>query len=300
MATTEATPATDDGPEPGGAPRRARPGHRRRMAVDLGWYVVLSALSLIVLFPVYMTLVRALSAPLPYINAGQPPYLVEPEWDIFSRAFERGNLGRHLLISAAVTTAITLAQLATSILAAYAFAFLRFPLKRTLFVAFIATLMLPIEVTLIPNEETITSWGWLNSIQGLTVPFLATAIGTFLIRQGFLGVPRDLRDAARLDGFGDLAFLWRVAIPVTRPVIASFAVISFLAAWNQYLWPRAITTQQEWSTVQIILRPLSAEAIGEFNIGPAAAIIAAVPILILLIIFQRQLIRGLTAGAVKG
>jgi sn-glycerol 3-phosphate transport system permease protein len=132
------------------------------------------------------------------------------------------------------------------------------------------------------------------------VPFLATAIGTFLIRQGFMGVHKDLRDAARLDGFGNLAFLWRVAIPVTKPVIASFAVISFLAAWNQYLWPRTITTENSMATVQIILRPLAAAAINEINIGTAAALIAAAPILVLLIVFQRQLVRGLTAGAVKG
>lgn len=276
------------------------PGRRARRLRVVGWYIALSALALVVLFPVWMTIVRALSAPLPYISAGQPIYPVDIEWNVFQRAFERGNLGRHLLISAVVTLVITAAQLVTSVLAAYAFAFLRFPLKRTLFVAFITTLMLPIEVTLLPNIETIRSVGWMNTIQGLTVPFLATAIGTFLIRQGFMGVHRDLRDAARLDGFGHFGFMWRVAIPVTRPMIASFAVISFLSAWNQYLWPRAITTEVAMSTVQIILRPLSAQAIAETNIGPAAAIIAAVPILVLLIIFQRQLIRGLTTGAIKG
>jgi len=284
----------------GAAPRMAAPGKRGRALRAAGWYVVLSLLALIVLFPIWMTLVRALSTPIAYITAGQPVYPIQPEWDIFSRAFDRGNMGRHLLISAAMTAIITVAQIATSVLAAYAFAFLRFPLKNLLFVVFIATLMLPIEVTLIPNTEIIRSLGWLNSLQGLTVPFLATAIGTFLIRQGFMGVHKDLRDASRLDGFGNLAFLWRVAIPVTKPVIASFAVISFLAAWNQYLWPRTITTENSMATVQIILRPLAAAAINELNIGTAAALIAAVPILILLIIFQRQLVRGLTAGAVKG
>ncbi|MCC5953580.1 MAG: carbohydrate ABC transporter permease [Acidimicrobiia bacterium] len=286
--------------ELGSTPTNERPGRRNRVLRTVGWYALLSVLAFLVLFPVWMTIVRALSASLPYLSAGQPVYPVEPEWDIFSRAWSRGNMGRHLLISAAVTLIIAIAQLVTSVLAAYAFAFLRFPFKRVLFAAFIATLMLPIEVTLVPNIEIIDTLGWKNTIQGLTVPFLATAIGTFLIRQGFLGIPKDLRDAARLDGFGNLQFLWRVAIPVTRPVIASFAVISFLAAWNQYLWPRAITQEEAMSTVQIILRPLAAAAVGEFNIGPAAAIIAALPILILLIVFQRQLVRGLTAGAVKG
>lgn len=284
----------------GRAPTHARPGQRGKQWRKVGAYLLLSALSLIVLFPIWMTIVRAISAPIPYITSGQPVYPIQPEWDIFGRAFERGDMGRHLIISAVMTLIITSVQLTTSVLAAYAFAFLRFPLKNLLFGVFIATLMLPIEVTLIPNTETIRSLGWLNTFQGLTVPFLATAIGTFLIRQGFMGVHKDLRDAARLDGFGNLQFLWRVAIPVTRPVIASFTVISFLAAWNQYLWPRTITTESSMSTVQIILRPLAAAAINELNIGTAAALIAALPILILLIVFQRQLVRGLTAGAVKG
>jgi sn-glycerol 3-phosphate transport system permease protein len=302
MATAEVidTVSTASQVDLGAAPRTERPGLRARRLRKVGAYALLSSLSLIVLFPIWMTLVRALSAPIPYIAKGQPVYPVQTEWDIFGRAFERGDMGRHLLISAAVTIIIALAQLATSVLAAYAFTFLRFPGRNLLFALFVATLMLPIEVTLIPNTELIRSLGWLNSLQGLTVPFLATAVGTFLIRQGFMGIHKDLRDAARLDGFGNLAFLWRVAIPVTRPVIASFAVISFLAAWNQYLWPRTITTETSMSTVQIILRPLAAASINELNIGTAAALIAAVPILILLIVFQRQLVRGLTAGAVKG
>lgn len=277
-----------------------RPGRGKRRWKAAGWYLLLSALSLIVLFPVWMTLVRALSAPLAYIQAGQPVWPVEPEWDVFSRAFTEGDLGRHLGISAIVTVLITVGQVATAVLAAYAFAFLRFPLKRLCFVLFMATLMLPIEVTLIANVRTIRELGWLNSYAALAVPFLATAFGTLLIRQGFLGLPGELRDAAKLDGYGHFGFLRHVAIPLTRPIIASFTVIAFVGAWNQYLWPRAVTTEQNWATVQIALKQVSSQNIDRINIGFAAAIIAAVPILILLILFQKQLIRGLTAGAVKG
>ena len=279
---------------------RPRPGGRARMAKNVGWYVLLSALSVIVLFPVWMILMRALSQPIAYITAGQPPRPVDPEWDVFSRAFTQGDLGRKLLTSAVVTVIIAVAQVATSVLAAYAFAFLRFPFRRVVFVAFMATLMLPIEVTLIANVETIRTLGWFNSYQGLTAPFLAAAFGTFLIRQGFLGIPDDLRDAAELDGYSHLGFLWHVAIPVTRPVIASFTVISFLSAWNQYLWPRAIVTRESWDTIQIALPKFAGENINQLNLGFAAAIIAALPILAILLIFQRHLIRGLTAGAVKG
>lgn len=271
-----------------------------RSLMDIGWYLLLSLLSLIVLYPVWMVLVRALSQPISYLSAGQPSRPVSPEWDVFSRAFSKGDLGRKLAISAVMTFVIAGAQVLTSVLAAYAFAFLRFPWRRTIFVAFMATLMLPIEVTLIANVETVRTLGWFNSIQGLTAPFLAAAFGTFLIRQGFLGIPDDLRDAAELDGLGHLGFLRNVAIPVTRPIIASFTVIAFLSAWNQYLWPRAIVTREAWDTIQIALPKFAGENINQLNLGFAAAIIAALPILAILIFFQRHLIRGLTAGAVKG
>jgi sn-glycerol 3-phosphate transport system permease protein len=264
------------------------------------WYVVLTALSVLVLFPVYMTLVRALSTPAVYVREGQPLYPVDVQWDVFQRAWDLGNLDQKIIVSAIVTVIIVAGQLITSILAAYAFAFLDFPFKRIVFIVFMATLMLPIEVTLIPNVQTIRELGWLNSYPGLTGPFLATAFGTFLLRQGFMGVPRDLRDASQLDGYGHLSFLWRVAIPVTRPVIASFAVIAFLAAWNQYTWPRAVVTEGRWETIQIGLKSLSAATVEQGNIGLAAAIIAALPVLALLIFLQKHLIRGLTAGAVKG
>lgn len=298
LVVEPATPGLGDVPD--AATPSARPGSRARLAKQVGWYITLTLLSLIVLFPVWMILVRALSQPIAYLTAGQPPRPVDPEWDVFSRAFRQGDLDRRLLVSAGMTVIIATAQVVTSVLAAYAFAFLRFPLRRLAFVAFMATLMLPIEVTLIANVETIRTLGWFNSFQGLTAPFLAAAFGTFLIRQGFLGIPDDLRDAAELDGYGHLGFLWHVAVPVTRPIIASFTVISFLSAWNQYLWPRSIITREAWDTIQIALPKFASENINQLNLGFAAAIIAALPILAILIFFQRHLIRGLTAGAVKG
>jgi len=265
-----------------------------------GWYGVLTAMSVVVLFPIYTTLVRALSTPASYFREGQPLRPVDVQWDVFSRAFSEGDLGRKAVTSAVVTVLIVGTQLATSVIAAYAFAFLEFPGRRILFSAFMATLMLPIEVTLIANVQTMRVLGWLNSYQGLAAPFLATAFGTFLLRQGFLGIPPDLRDAATLDGFGHLSFMRRVALPLTRPIVASFAVVSFLAAWNQYTWPRAVVTESRWETIQIGLRSLSAATVDQGNVALAAALIAAVPVLALLVFLQRHLIRGLTAGAVKG
>lgn len=264
-----------------------------------GWYVLLGLLSLIVLLPVWITFMRAISNPAASIdeNALVPHQL---EWDAFSRAWTKGHLGGALLRSLLVTVLITLGQVVTSVMGAYAFAYLRFPLKRLVFAAFMATLLLPLEVTLLPNLHTVRDLDWFNSIEGLTVPFAATAFGTFLIRQGFMGIPEEIRDATRLDGYGHTAFLTRFAVPLTRPVIASFTVISFLGAFNQYLWPRAIITDTDnWATIQVALRSITTNP-EQANIPIAGAIIAAVPIVVLLILFQRHIIRGLTAGAVKG
>jgi sn-glycerol 3-phosphate transport system permease protein len=275
------------------------PETSRRSLRVLGWYVLLSALALLVLLPVWITLMRAVSNPAAAVNKN-PLVPHQLELDSFTRAWDRGNLGGALFRSVVVTLLITGSQLVTSVLAAYAFAFLRFPLKRLAFAAFMATLLLPLEVTLLPNLHTVRDLGWFNSFQGLTVPFAATAFGTFLLRQGFLGIPGEIRDATRIEGWGHVAFLRRFAVPLTRPVVASFAVISFLSAFNQYLWPRAVITDtNEWATVQIALRGLTANP-EESNIYVAGAVIAAVPIVIMLVLFQRHIIRGLTAGAVKG
>lgn len=265
-----------------------------------GWYVLLTALSVVVLFPVYMLLLRAISDPLTYVARGQPIYPVAIEWDAFSKAFTSADLGRAMGLSFVVTLVIVVAQLLTSVLAAYAFAFLDFPFKRLMFAIVIATLLLPIEVTLIANLQTMRDFDLLNSVPGLSLPFLATAFGIFLIRQGFLGIPGELRDAATLDGYGHLRFLFGVAMPLNRPIIGSFVVISFLGAWNQYVWPRFATTQDSWQTVQVALRSIATDRVDQLNIGFAAAVIAALPLVVLLILFQRQIVRGLTAGAVKG
>lgn len=285
--------------EPGATEPAGGRAHGRPWSAA-GWYVLLTALSVLVLFPVYMLLLRALSDPLAYVAEGQPLYPVQPEWDVFVKAFTEARLGRSMLLSLVVTLVIVTAQLLTSVLAAYSFAFLEFPLKRLMFAIVIATLLLPIEVTLVANLQSIRDLGLLNSVPGLSLPFLATAFGIFLIRQGFMGIPGDLRDAATLDGYGHLRFLFRVAVPLTRPIIGSFVVISFLGAWNQYVWPRFATTEEAWQTVQIALRSIATDRVDQLNIGFAAAVIAALPLVVLLILFQRQIVRGLTAGAVKG
>ena len=160
--------------------------------------------------------------------------------------------------------------------------------------------MIPFEVTVTTNLATVSSLGWFNTFQGLTVPFLATGFGTFLMRQAFLQIPRDLREAAELDGYGHLRFLWSVAMPLCRPAIAALAVFSFLASWNQYLWPLLVTgNNNSVRTVQIGLKQLLDTQLDQIPVSLAGTVIAVVPLLILMVVFQKQLVRSLTAGAVK-
>lgn len=263
-------------------------------------YLVLGLVAALILIPIYFTVLYSVLPSTRLLQ--QPPALftLHPHVGSYSDAVRTGSLGRYLLNSFVVATLTTVGQLATSILAAYAFAFLRFPFRRALFIVFVATLMVPFEVTIIPNYLTIASLGWRNSYQGLVVPFLATAFGTFLLRQTFLTVPRDLQDAAALDGYGHLGFMARVAVPLARPTVAALAVFGFLSSWNQYLWPLLVTDKAQYRTVQIGLKALVSQRLDQFSMVFAGTVVAAVPIFVVLIVFQRHIIRGLTSGAVKG
>jgi sn-glycerol 3-phosphate transport system permease protein len=265
-----------------------------------GSYAALTIGAVVVLAPIYFTIVNSLLPPSQL--AHQPPSLFpnSPQWHDYSLAWTSGHLARYMATSAVMTTSIVAGQLITSTFAAYAFAFLRFPFKRTLFLLCLATLMIPFEVTFITNLDTLSSLGWFNSYQGLAVPFLATGFGIFLLRQAFLQIPKDLLEAARLDGYGHWRFMVRVAVPLARPSLAALGVFSFLAAWNQYLWPLVATGgTSPLDTVQIGLKQLVGTSAQNIPIALAGAVIAFLPLVVLLLIFQKQLVRSLTAGAVK-
>lgn len=266
----------------------------------IGRYALLTFLAVLVLFPLYITVVNSLLRPDQIV--GQPPtfFPSDPQWGAYSQAWGAGHMGDYLVNSAIMSVIIVTGQVTTAVCAGYAFAFLDFPGKRTIFVVFLATMMVPFEVTIITNLQTVVDLGWYNSYAGLAVPFLASGFGAFLMRQTFLGVPRELSDAAALDGYGHLRFLVRVAVPLARPTIAALAVFSFLGAWNQYLWPLLVTKDDRYRTVQIGLKQLRDTGLDQVNVTFAGVVIAALPLFILLVLFQKQLVRGLTAGAVKG
>lgn len=289
------------------APAVQRRRHRSRdlAAIDQvrGWrkvgrYLLLVVMAVVVLFPIYVMVVGAFK---PADKLLVDPLL--PTNVIFSNfgdAWRFGHLGRALLNSLWVSVLVTVAQVVTSVLAAYAFVFLRFPGKSLAFGAFLATLLVPLEATMTVNRRTMEDLGWINSYSGLAIPFFATAFGTFMIRQVFLQIPKEMREAAAMDGLGHFGFMREVAVPLSRPTIGALALFAFLSSWNQYLWPVLITTDQDYYTVQTGLKSLKQGAFSQPNVLIAGTIIVALPIFIVLISFQRQLVRGLTAGAVKG
>jgi sn-glycerol 3-phosphate transport system permease protein len=271
--------------------------------VPRGWraagrYALLVAVAVVVLFPIWVMLVGAFK---PGNEVLRNPLLpTSVTLDTLREAWRDGKLGRALVNSAVVAVIVTVAQVVTSVLSAYAFAFVRFPGRTFMFGVFLATLLVPFEATVVVNRTTVQDLGWLNSFQGLAVPFLATAFGTFLVRQVFLQLPKDLREAARMDGLGHLGFLREVAVPLARPTLGALALFGFLSSWNQYLWPTVVSTDDDWNTVQSGLRALSQAQIDRPNLVIAGTVIVAIPIFAVLLVFQRQLVRGLTAGAVKG
>jgi len=270
------------------------------LAARIGLYVALALATGLVVFPIYLL---AATSVMPAAEAtAYPPVLfsVHPTAAHFGAVFRSTPMLRYLTNSVIVSTSITAGHLLTASLAAYAFAFLRFRGRQALFLLFLATLMVPAEVSLVPNFLTINALGWRNTYQALTVPFLATAFGTFLLRQFFLSIPAEIREAARIDGCGDLRFLRQIVVPLSRPALATLGMTSFLAAWNMYLWPLIVSDRADMRTVQIGIRALENGEALDRGLVAAGAVVAVAPTLLILFAAQRHLVRGLTAGAVKG
>ena len=271
-----------------------------RAALSLPSYALLIISAVVILFPLYVTTVDSLQ-PLQKLLQFPPDLWPEaPRWANYRSAMTDIPMPRYMLNSLIMASVITIGQVTTAALAAYAFSFMRFPLRTPLFFVFLSTMMVPWEISIIPNFQTMQRLNWLDTYQGLTLPFLATAFGTFLLRQHFMTLPRELKDAADIDGYGDLRFLLFVVIPLSRAALATLAVFSFLQAWNQYLWPLLVTNDPDMRTVQIGIAALRDEEVQRTNVVLAGTVIALLPMLVLVIAFQRFLVRGLTAGAVKG
>jgi sn-glycerol 3-phosphate transport system permease protein len=272
-----------------------------RGARKFGRYTLLTFIAVVVVFPIYAVLMQALKTGPDSLDHPGSLLPINLTLSTIRAAWDQGDLGRLLLNSLFVSLVVTAGVIVTSVLAAYAFAFLDFPMKGPLFVLFLATMLVPGEVTVVINQRTADSLGWINTFQGLIVPSLASTFGVFLVRQVFLQLPMELREAASLDGVGHMRFLWEVAVPLSRPTLGALGLFTFLGTWNAYLWPsQVIRGDRSHETIQIGLERLKNNDLSKINLVTGGLVVAALPIFIMLVVFQRQLVRGLTAGAVKG
>lgn len=264
-------------------------------------YLLLILMAVVVAFPFYQAFVTSLATEADVSN--YPPKIIPTSFNFqnFGDALAMAPLLRYLLNSIIQSSTVMISHLILASLAAYAFAFIDFKFKNFFFLLFLSTQMIPWEAIIIPNYMTIVNDLKLkDTFPGLVLPYLATAYGTFLVRQFFLSIPKDLHDAATIDGCGRLRFLTTIAVPLARPALGTLAVFSFIQTYNQYFWPLLVTNNKDMRTVQIGLALLQDQERFLWNIVMAAVVIVLIPAIFLFIAGNRQLVRGLTAGAVKG
>lgn len=222
--------------------------------------------------------------------------------DAYRRVLAGGDMGtvpvwHMLLISSGMAVVIALGKIVISILSAFAVVFFRFPLRRTAFWVIFVTLMLPVEVRIIPTYAVMANLDLINSFAGLTIPLIASATATLLFRQIFVAIPDELVEAARMDGAGPLRFLRDILVPVSAANIAALFVILFVYGWNQYLWPLLVATNPRLDTIAIgITRMMSVEGDTDWAGVMATAVLALVPPVIVVVAMQRWFVAGLTEG----
>lgn len=280
---------------PGGRARRAR-----KLAVDLLVYVLLLIGVASVILPFVYMLASSFEGP---VQLGQltPQFLPNPFiWSNYQQVWNDLPMARYFFNSAVVSLTITLGQLLTASMAAYAFARLRFRGRSSLFALYLGTLIIPSQVTLIPNYLIVRDIGWHNSYAGLIAPFVVSVFSTFLLRQFFLTIPRDLEDAARIDGATHWQIYWRIIMPLSRSALATVVILTFLASWNNFLWPLVVVDSPDLRTI-----PLAVTAYqGQFSIawGPlmATAALSLAPVLIVYVLMQKYVIEGIALSGQGG
>ena len=233
-----------------------------------------------------------------------PPEFIPNPWTLtgYQNLVDKVPISNWVLNSIVVTVTITVCQLLFSSLAAYSFARIQFPGREIIFMAYLATMMIPGQVTLIPTYILIKTFGWIDTMYALTMPYLfGSAFGTFLLRQFFLTIPTELEDAARIDGAGYLSTYFRIILPLSKPALATLGVFVFLFFWNDFLWPLIVINTDENRTLPVGLAVLSRGYFGtDWTLLMAGTVISLLPILIVFFMAQRYFVQGITLTGLKG
>jgi multiple sugar transport system permease protein len=263
----------------------------------LSIFLVTLTLATLTVFPLLWMLSGALKPADHVFDAN--PFRTAPIFDNFIYVFTQVPLLRYMANSFFVAGSVTLLALWLHSMAAYALARLRFPGRDVLFFAIACTLLVALPVILVPLFILVRELGMINNYWGLIIPPIFNAFGIFLLRQFFLGIPRELEDAARVDGCSYWSVYWRIILPMSRPILAALAVFFFLANWNSFLWPLTITTNENLWMVQVGIASFQGQYAGSWNYIMAAATVAAIPTMALFFIFQRQFVESIKTSGLK-
>ncbi len=271
---------------------------RQGKAGVVGTYAALIIAAVVIGFPIAFSLALSFTPLTDIINGRYLPdglYL-----ENYVNAFAAQPFAQFIFNSAVVGVVGTALQLVFSVLAAYALVFIPFGGKRIIFLIIMATMMIPAELLVVTNFQTIRSLGLVDTYAGLILPGVATTFGIFLYRQNMLQIPSELKEASDVAGLGRVRFFWRVVLPMVKNTTITLAIYFFLVTWNAYLWPLVSTTNNSVRTVQIGLRTLSSsEGLSDFGMMAAGAVITSIPTLLLIFFGQKRLQEGMTKGAIK-
>ena len=273
-------------------------GRSRRHALQVnGALLLLAALSLTpLLWMVSVSLMARGEA-----SHFPPPFLpASATLDSYRELFAGTGIGRNFANSLLVSIAITALSLLLNTMAGYAFAKLRFVGRERLFQLLLAALVVPAQVAMLPLFLLMKQLGLLNSYWGVIVPGMASVFGIFLVRQYARGIPDELIEAARIDGAGELRIFFQIVLPMLKPVLVTLAIFTFMGAWNDFMWPLIVLTDQEHYTLPVALAALSREHIMDVELMMAGAVVTVLPVLALFLLLQRYYIQGLLLGSVKG
>jgi sn-glycerol 3-phosphate transport system permease protein len=251
--------------------------------------------------PIYWMLLAAFKTNQEIFTSPPTWIPLAPTLDNFPTAWNQAPFGRFYVNSLIYTVFSGSAKILQAIFSAYAFAFLKFPKKDAVFLLLLVALMIPEEFTVLPNFLTLALVGWTDTYQGMLLPGFVSAFGTFLLRQHFLSLPREVLDAARVDGATHLRTLWNIVLPMSRPVLATLVLLTAVQRWNDYLWPLIITNSTEMRPLSVGIALLFQKETGtEWGVVMAGTLYVVLPVLVLFLLVQRHIVEGIAAGAVKG
>ncbi|MDU4890162.1 MAG: carbohydrate ABC transporter permease [Clostridium sp.] len=222
------------------------------------------------------------------------------QWQNFSDALKSVPFRTYLFNSLFVAVCVTLGEIFTTILAAYAFVYIPFKFKNVLFIILVATMMVPSDILMIPNYVTLSNLGWINSYKALVLPWCASIFSIFLLRQQFSGVPSSYYKSAKMDGCSDLRYLFTILVPMSMPTIVSIGILKFISCWNSYMWPLIVTNSKDMRTLPVALAVFSTEAGTRYHILMAFSLMMVAPIIILYIFMQKYIIKGISKSGLKG